>query len=96
MRETAGHARTTHSAEDVATRDVAAAETTMTASETAVAGEAAAMTTAEAAGVSATEAASVSATEATGVSTATLRPQRHSQEKRERRDRHQAAHTLSL
>jgi hypothetical protein len=75
------HARAVHSTEGVAPYGMGATETT-------VAGEATAMTSAEAA--------SMSTTEATGVSSAMLCPHRHGQEKRERRDGCQAAHTALL
>jgi hypothetical protein len=65
-----------------------ATETTMAASETTVAGEATAMSSAEAA--------TMSTTEAAGVSSAMLRPDGYGQEKPERRDGCQAAHTESL
>ena len=81
MGETAGDAWTAHSAERVATHYMAATEAGMTATETTMA--------AEAATVSTTETASVSAA-------AALRPHGYSQEKRERRDGHQAAHTRTL
>ena len=69
-----------HSAEGVAPYSMGATETTMAASETTVAGEATAM----------------SSTEAAGVSSAMLRPDGYGQEKPERRDGCQAAHTESL
>lgn len=77
-----------HSAEGVATGYVAATETAVTASETTMASKAAAMTTAEAA--------TVSTPEAAGVTSTALAPQGHSQQKRERRNGHQATHTRPL
>jgi hypothetical protein len=82
------HARAVHSAEGVAPYSMGATETTMAASETTVTGE---TTT-----VSSAEAASMSTTEPAGASSAMLRPHGHGQEKRERRDGCQAAHTASL
>jgi len=59
---------------------MAATETSMTASETTMAGEATAM----------------SAAETARVTSAVLRPDGYSQEKRERRDGRQTAHTRGL
>lgn len=72
----------------MATDYMAATETTMANSETSMAGKAATATSAEAAAVSAAKASSVTS--------AVLRPHGCSQEKRERRDGQQAAHTQSL
>ena len=88
MSEAPRHARAVRSAEGVAPYSMGATETAMAARETTVASKATAMSSAEAA--------TMSTTEPAGVSSSMLRPHGHGQDKRERRDGCQAAHTESL
>jgi len=89
------HARAVHSAEGVAPYSMGATETTMAASETTMAASETTVAS-KATAMSSAEAATMSTTEPAGVSSSMLRPHGHGQEKRERRDGCQAAHTGPL